>query len=66
MTEYLTIKEAGKWASEYLKKNITSSNISYLLQYGRVKKYGNNGTTTVSKNDLINYYKTFNGQRENK
>ncbi len=65
MTEYLTIKEAGKWASEYLKKNITSSNISYLIQYGRIKKHGNNGTTTVSKNDLINYYKSFNGQREN-
>ncbi len=65
MTELLTIKEASDWASEYLKKNVTTSNISYLIQYGRIKKYGNNGTTSVKKEDLIKYYKSFNGQREN-
>ena len=65
MTEYLTIKEASNWASEYLKKNITTSNISYLIQYGRITKHGNNGTTSVNKNDLISYYKSINGEREN-
>ena len=65
MTEILTIKEASNWASEYLKKNVTTSNISYLIQYGRIKKYGNNGNTSVRKEDLIKYYKSFNGQREN-
>jgi len=55
MIEYLTIKEASNWASEYLKKNITTSNISYLIQYGRITKHGNNGTTSVNKNDLISY-----------
>ncbi len=65
MTEYLTIKKASYWASKYLKKNITSSNISYLIQYGRIKKYRKNGTISINKNDLINYYKNFNGQREN-
>ena len=64
MKELLTIKEASKWASEHLKKNVTTSNISYLIQYGKVKKYGNNGTTTVNKYDLISYYKSYNGQRE--
>ena len=64
MTELLSIKEASKWASEYLKKNVTISNISYLIQYGKVKKYGNNGITAVNKYDLINYYKSYNGQRE--
>ncbi len=64
MTELLSIKEASKWASEHLKKNVTTSNISYLIQYGKVKKYGNNGTTSVNKYDLINYYKSYNGQRE--
>lgn len=32
----MTIKEASKWASEYLGKDVTASNISYLLQYGKV------------------------------
>lgn len=64
MTELLTIKEASKWASEHLKKNVTTSNISYLIQYGKVKKHGNNGTTAVNKYDLINYYTSYNGQRE--
>ena len=64
MTELLTIKEASQWASEHLKKNVTTSNISYLIQYGKVKKYGENGNTSVNKYDLITYYKSFNGQRE--
>ena len=64
MTELLSIKDASKWASEHLNKNVTTSNISYLIQYGKVKKYGNNGTTAVNKFDLINYYKSYNGQRE--
>jgi len=64
MTELLTIKQASEWASKYLKKNITSSNISYLIQYGKIKKYGNNGNTAVNKYDLIDYYKSFNGRRE--
>lgn len=55
--ELLTIKEASKWATEYLSKNVTSSNISYLIQYGRIKKIGINGTTQVSRQELINYYK---------
>ena len=64
MAELLSIKEASQWASEYLEKNVTTSNISYLIQYGRIKKYGNNGTTSVKKEDLIKYYKSLNGQRE--
>jgi len=64
MTELLSIKEASLWASKYLKKNITTSNISYLIQYGKIKKYGNNGTTAINKYELIAYYKSFKGQRE--
>ena len=64
MTELLSIKEASVWASNHLNKNVTASNISYLIQYGKVKKYGENGTTAVDKYDLIAYYKSFNGQRE--
>ena len=64
MSELLTVKEASEWATEYLGKNVTPSNISYLIQYGRVKKIGSNGMTQVSKKELINYYKSFNGKRE--
>jgi len=64
MKEVLTIKEASLWASKYLNKNITTSNITYLIQYGKIKKYGDNGNTVVNKNDLIAYYKSFNGKRE--
>ncbi|MBU6390872.1 MAG: site-specific DNA-methyltransferase [Planctomycetota bacterium] len=62
--DLLTIKEASEWASDYLKKNVTTSNISYLIQYGRIKKIGCNGTTQVSKQELITYYKSYNGHRE--
>jgi DNA modification methylase len=64
MGELLSIKEASEWATEYLGKNVSTSNISYLIQYGRVKKIGDNGSTQVVKEDLIEYYKSYNGKRE--
>ncbi len=62
--EFLTLKEASAWASEYLNKKVTTSNISYLINYGRIRKYGENGNSYVSKKELIEYYKSFNGKRE--
>ncbi|MDR0792432.1 MAG: site-specific DNA-methyltransferase [Chitinophagaceae bacterium] len=62
--ELLTIKQAADRATKYLGKNVTASNISYLIQYGRIKKIGENGSTQVSQNDLMNYYKSYNEQRE--
>ncbi len=53
----LTIKEASEWATEHLGRIITISNISYLIQYGRIKKFGNNGSTQILKNELIEYYR---------
>lgn len=64
MNDLLTLKEASEWASKYLGKNVTTSNIAYLIQYGRIKKRGDNGTTQVSKEELIKYYKSYNGYRE--
>ncbi|MGE0638029.1 MAG: DNA methyltransferase [Bacteroidia bacterium] len=61
--EFLTIKEASDWATEHLKKKVTTANISYLIQYGRVKKEGENGSTRIDKNELIRYYKSYNGKR---
>lgn len=59
-----TIKEASEWATQYLGKTVTTSNISYLIQYGRVKKIGGNGMAQVSQQELSNYYKSYNGKRE--
>jgi len=63
MSEYLSISEASIWASDYLEKNVTTSNISYLIQYGRITKIGENGSTLIAKEELINYYK---GQKKTK
>ena len=62
--DLLTIHEASKWATDYLKKKVTTSNISYLIQYGRIAKHGENGATKVSQQELITYYQSFLGKRE--
>lgn len=62
--ELVSIVQASSWASKFLGKNVTTSNISYLVQYGRIKKYGINGSTFVSKKELESYYESYNGQRE--
>ncbi|HXH19188.1 MAG TPA: DNA methyltransferase [Chitinophagales bacterium] len=62
--ELLTIKEASEWATKYTGKTVTTANISYLIQYGRIKKHGDNSPAQVSKQDLIDYYKSYNGKRE--
>jgi len=60
----VTIPRASKWATEYLKREISPTNISYLIQYGKVKKYGENGSTLVNLGDLKNYYESWRGKRE--
>jgi len=60
----LTVKEASEWATDYMGKNVTPSNITYLIQYGRVRKIGENGTTQIDLNDLKSYYQSYNGSRE--
>ena len=65
MKELLTVKEASQWATKYLNRKVSPSNIMYLIQYGRVKKIGKNGTILIKKNELISYYKnSYNGKRE--
>ena len=63
--ELLSVREASKFATNYLKKNVTESNISYLINYGRIKKIGENSNVFVSKADLIEYYKSKQGDRIN-
>lgn len=56
---YLTIDDAAAWASRFTKKKVTSSNISYLIQYGRIKKHSKSGTTVVSQEELKQYYTSY-------
>ena len=52
----LTLKQASKWASEHLNKSVTSANISYLIQYGRVETVQNSGKTLIPLHSLEDYY----------
>ena len=63
-SKLINVKDASLWASEHLGKHVSMSNISYLIQYGRIKKYSENGSTLVSKQELEDYYKSYNGSRE--
>ena len=64
MQELLTIKEASEWATTYLNKEVTTSNISYLVQYGRVSKLGLDGSIQVAKEELVRYYQKNNHANE--
>ena len=60
----LTTNEASQWASGYLGKNVTPSNISYLIQYGRIQKVKDNGTFKIKKEELLEYYNSNNFKRD--
>lgn len=62
--ELFSLQQASEWASALLNKRVTPSNISYLIQYGKIQKLGNNGSILVSKDDLQHYYNSFHGSRE--
>ncbi|WP_353686208.1 DNA methyltransferase [Thermodesulfovibrio sp. 3462-1] len=59
----INLKEASIWASNYLNRKVTISNISYLIQYGRLKKYGSNGNPLVDIEELKNYYDSFSKEK---
>jgi len=59
-----TIKEASNWASEFLGRDVSESNISYLIQYGRVRKHNGGSSIFVDLNDLKGYYNSYGGSRE--
>ena len=62
--QLLTIREASDWATSFLGRDISESNIAYLVQYGKVKKYGNNGSSQIHISDLKMYYQSFDIKRE--
>jgi len=60
----ISLKEASQWASQYLNRIITVSNISYLLQYGRIRKYKDNGNSLLSIEELKDYYNSFDKEKQ--
>ncbi len=62
--ELLTLKEASELMSVQFNREVTTSNISYLVNYGRIQKYADNGNTLVSKDELIKYYNSYYGDRQ--
>jgi DNA methylase len=59
----MTISDASVWASEFMKKDIATSNISYLIQYGLVRKVNDDGITKVYEEDLEKYYSNQKNQK---
>ncbi|GHT45925.1 site-specific DNA-methyltransferase [Endomicrobiia bacterium] len=49
---------------ELFGKGSNASNISYLIQYGRIRKIGHNGSTQILKSELKKYYCAINKSRE--
>lgn len=62
--QLVSIKEASRWASDFLNRDVSESNISYLVQYGKIRKHNGGDTVCVDLNDLKNYYDSYHGQRE--
>ena len=53
----LTLRDASRLASTLTGREITPSNIAYLVQYGQVRKVSRGNTTYVPKSDLETYYR---------
>ena len=60
--ELFNVKQASLWATDHIGKEVTPSNITYLINYGRIPKRGENGSLLIAKQDLIEYYENY--QRE--
>jgi len=56
MQKRVSLKEASEWASNFLGRPVTPSNISYLIQYAKIKKYLEQLTIKVEIDELKNYY----------
>jgi len=50
------MKDASRWATGYLKRTVTPSNISYLLQYGVITRHNGSGGPLINLDELKQYY----------
>lgn len=62
--QLVTVREASQWAMHFLRKEISESNISYLIQYGKIRKHNIDGNMLIKLDDLKQYYQSYNGRRE--
>ncbi len=53
---HLTLKQASQWASDFLNKNVTTANISYLIQYGHIESVLEKGIKMIPLESLEKYY----------
>ncbi len=56
LKEFHGFLEASEWATSYCKKEISISNISYLVSYGRVKNNGTKSRPIIFRDDLKEYF----------
>lgn len=54
----VTLKDASTWATKYINRKVTVSNISYLIQYGKIRKHKIGNQIFVSIDELKSYYDT--------
>ena len=55
--ELLSLGQASQWASDYLDRPVSTSNISYLIQYAKIKKYlDEEKKIKVKLDELKKYY----------
>ena len=55
--DFFSPKDAALWASHYLGKNVTSNNVLYLLNYGKITNHAQNSRENlISKTELKAYY----------
>ena len=62
--QVLTVNQASRWASERTGRRVTTSNITYLINYGRIPKVDKDGALMVNVADLERYYRSIGGRRE--
>ena len=54
--ELVSLSHASQWASKYLERQVSPSNISYLVQYAKIKKYRDDKKVKVDLDELKKYY----------
>ena len=62
--DLMSLREAAEWASRQLGRTVTPSNISYLVQYGKIGRFRTNGGVLVSRSELEDYYRSIAARRQ--
>ena len=52
----LSLQEAARWAESRTRRKVTTSNIQYLVNYGRIRNVSKVGSVAIPLSDLERYY----------